>query len=392
MADEVYRYVLSHLLVLSDEQLKKLNFDACLQFIDNEPAIKESKKIIELLLSIQRKLPLYHHGVLGQRWGVRHFQNKDGTLTQEGKNRYTDNNANSQILTKGTKFEMSTRNGEIIKAKPMPAPSVGKKLLKFLFEDLMYMDDSAGYRGDANYLLTDSKNRKIGELSVICKDSNSVYLDWIKVERNKRGKGYGTDIINNLITKARNSGYSTIEADVMEESIPFFEKSGFAYTDSSKLNTVNRIVNKQLGVNRMEYNLNELNHHGILGQKWGIRRYQNEDGTLTAAGKARQEREEITKAANQKKADVRKRGTFTTKELRKRIEKIQLEKQLRELTNEELYPGRKAVYQALSNIGTKVATTAISGGLLYGISAAVSGKFDIKELGSSLYYGGPKKK
>lgn len=30
-----------------------------------------------------------------------------------------------------------------------------------------------------------------------------------------------------------------------------------------------------------------LAHHGILGMKWGIRRYQNEDGTLTAAGKKR---------------------------------------------------------------------------------------------------------
>lgn len=30
-----------------------------------------------------------------------------------------------------------------------------------------------------------------------------------------------------------------------------------------------------------------LEHHGILGQKWGVRRYQNLDGTLTAAGRAR---------------------------------------------------------------------------------------------------------
>ena len=30
-----------------------------------------------------------------------------------------------------------------------------------------------------------------------------------------------------------------------------------------------------------------LAHHGILGMKWGVRRYQNEDGTLTEAGKSR---------------------------------------------------------------------------------------------------------
>lgn len=38
----------------------------------------------------------------------------------------------------------------------------------------------------------------------------------------------------------------------------------------------------------MNYYINKddhLEHHGILGQKWGVRRYQNKDGSYTAAGK-----------------------------------------------------------------------------------------------------------
>lgn len=30
-----------------------------------------------------------------------------------------------------------------------------------------------------------------------------------------------------------------------------------------------------------------LAHHGVLGQKWGIRKYQNEDGSYTAQGEGR---------------------------------------------------------------------------------------------------------
>lgn len=44
---------------------------------------------------------------------------------------------------------------------------------------------------------------------------------------------------------------------------------------------------------------NELYHHGVKGQKWGIRRYQNENGTLTAEGRRRYL--EDTSAAGERK-------------------------------------------------------------------------------------------
>ena len=62
----------------------------------------------------------------------------------------------------------------------------------------------------------------------------------------------------------------------------------------------------------------ELKHYGILGQKWGIRRYQNPDGTLTEAGKKKyryqnpdgsltdEGREHYMEAARKGKLDVKK--------------------------------------------------------------------------------------
>lgn len=47
---------------------------------------------------------LYHHGIKGQKWGIRRFQNKDGSLTPSGRKRYDDGGSNEkQYRTPKTK-------------------------------------------------------------------------------------------------------------------------------------------------------------------------------------------------------------------------------------------------------------------------------------------------
>ena len=131
--------------------------------------------------------------------------------------------------------------------------------------------------------------------------------------------------------------------------------------------------------------MDELQHHGIKGQKWGVRRFQNADGSLTTAGKQRA-------SATKKHTDAKNRGTLTNAQLKQKIERLQLEKQLRGLTNAEVNSGRVYAQKILKDVGSKVLTTAASGALLYAGKAAITKSFSPQEFANAIFNGGPKKK
>lgn len=59
---------------------------------------------------------LYHHGVKGQKWGVRRYQNEDGSLTNAGKKRYAPKETDSNV-TKGVKKDLATMSNQEFKNK-----------------------------------------------------------------------------------------------------------------------------------------------------------------------------------------------------------------------------------------------------------------------------------
>lgn len=61
---------------------------------------------------------LAHHGIEGQKWGVRRFQNPDGTLTEDGKKRYsrkTDRAVNKYYKKMQKQIDANSRSLKYIK-------------------------------------------------------------------------------------------------------------------------------------------------------------------------------------------------------------------------------------------------------------------------------------
>lgn len=103
-----------------------------------------------------------------------------------------------------------------------------------------------------------------------------------------------------------------------------------------------------------------LSHHGILGMKWGVRRYQNKDGSLTPEGRKRYGDGDIdsgNESVDAKKARVLKSRSavelykhadlFSDAELKQAYDRLNLEANIKRLAPAPVNRGEKFVKSVL---------------------------------------------
>ena len=131
-----------------------------------------------------------------------------------------------------------------------------------------------------------------------------------------------------------------------------------------------------------------LAHHGILGMKWGVRR--SEAQLARARGHSSKPSDDKNEVAARKVA-VKNRRTMSDSDLKKRIERLKLEREFKNLTEDDIAPG-KYVSEILSASGKKALTMAAAGAMTYAVKTAMTKEFNLKEAAQYLAANPNKKK
>ena len=141
---------------------------------------------------------LQHHGIKGQKWGVRRFQNKDGSLTPEGRDRYADSIADTKVYTK---------KGVEVVLRKQPTSMIAKMVSKLSKSARDNMERS-------DFVDITVNGKRVGDLQLYRENPKSINVVWVSVDQKHEGNGYGGAVMRAVIDHANKLNMDTVTLEV----------------------------------------------------------------------------------------------------------------------------------------------------------------------------------
>lgn len=297
---------------------------------------------------------LYHHGVLGMHWGIRRYQNPDGSLTPAGQRRMqkkmdkaekkqrkkdakeqkrreailrdpkalernVDKFSSEEVARAMQNFKWQEDIKELRKQRSDKAwnkaidlankanamGQIANNAISFLNTPagkelrnrLGFGTEPLGYFPTKEELFDKAEKKKLDDLNFRQQSATTANAElnyaknlqdweWTKADRNRQETKNQIDLNSTLLKYRKDQlDYRNKLRAAESGKTPPFDPDDYEVYDPEDEEKKYRLRAKHSATNDFRAYSDYLMHYGVKGMKWGVRRYQDKNGRLTAEGK-----------------------------------------------------------------------------------------------------------